>query len=93
MPADWRDRLEATGLAVPRGCANCIDGHKGRVGVFELLPCTPEIAALIRKGTADGAELRRAAAGAGMLEMREDALEKLASGATDLAEVAGALSI
>ena len=37
----------AAGIKIfgPKGCANCTDGYKGRVGIYQVLPVTDSIAA------------------------------------------------
>lgn len=84
----WRERLNADGVFAAAGCGKCTEGRRGRTGVFELMPCTREVAALVRDGVSDAAALRRAA-GDGFFSMADDALSKVAAGAIDLAEVAG----
>ncbi len=69
------------------GCSACHSmGYKGRIGLFELLEITPEIASLIAK-RADTDEIRKAAQRAGMKMLRDDGLLKAAAGQTTLEEV------
>lgn len=89
----WEQRLTQSGVMVPCGCDQCMSGYKGRQGIFEMMTCTPEISQLIRKGIADGADLRKAALEAGMISMLDDALVKVEQGKTDLAEVTGVLAV
>lgn len=88
----WRDRLATGGVFEPVGCDRCFGGHRGRSGIFELLLCTDAVAALVREGGSDAAALRRAAGPGGFFPMADDALSKVAAGATDLAEVSGVLA-
>ena len=39
----------AAGLKIfgPKGCSNCTDGYKGRVGIYQVLPVTDAIARII----------------------------------------------
>lgn len=70
----------------PVGCAACLEGYRGRVGLFELLACSREIRERIRAH--DSAEaVERAAQAAGMRGLSEDALDKAADGITDIGEV------
>jgi CheY-like chemotaxis protein len=62
-------------------------GYRGRVGIFEILPFTPELKALIKAG-ADEADLWDAARSHGLSTLLEDALAKVAAGVTTLDEVA-----
>ena len=66
------------------GCAECDSGYRGRVGIHELLSVTPDMRRMIRmRGPAD--ELAKAAQGAGMRLLKQDALEKVLTGEIDLA--------
>jgi len=68
------------------GCEACRGtGYRGRIGVFELLPITNELRALIleRRANAD----LKAAAQRDMITMHQDALQKVAAGVTTLEEI------
>jgi type IV pilus assembly protein PilB len=71
-----------------RGCPRCNQsGYRGRIGVFQLLEMTEEIAALAAaKASRD--EVERAALGAGMRTLWDDGLGKIASGMTSIEELA-----
>lgn len=74
------------------GCARCGgSGYKGRVGIYELLELTPEIAAEIERGTPT-AVLNTFASNHGMTPMWRDGLNKARLGITSLEEVAAAVS-
>lgn len=70
-----------------RGCDRCREGYSGRVGVFELIALTPDVAEAIRAG-ARPEPLRAAAAAAGFPTLVEDGLARVLEGATSLAELA-----
>jgi general secretion pathway protein E len=75
---------------VPVGCPQCLDGYRGRVGLYELLVVTPAVATSIR--TRAGLEtLRRAAVDGGMRTLLHSGLSRAAAGGTSLAEIARAL--
>ncbi|HEX2714207.1 MAG TPA: ATPase, T2SS/T4P/T4SS family, partial [Candidatus Acidoferrales bacterium] len=89
----YRARLAELGLLdgveaeyVPTGCAECQQtGHKGRVGIYEMLLFNEAIRPAVRSGLrAD--ELRQLAGSRGMKLMQEDALEKVRRGVTSLDE-------
>jgi type II secretory ATPase GspE/PulE/Tfp pilus assembly ATPase PilB-like protein len=89
----YRARLAEVGLFegveaeyVPTGCAECQQtGHKGRVGIYEMLLFNEAIRPAVRSGLrAD--ELRQLARSHGMRLMQEDALEKVRRGVTSLDE-------
>jgi type II secretory ATPase GspE/PulE/Tfp pilus assembly ATPase PilB-like protein len=70
-----------------KGCEKCRNsGYRGRIGLFELMAVTDELAALIAKSTPP-ADLRRAAVAAGMVTLRRDGLRKAAQGITTVDEV------
>ncbi|PIE44469.1 MAG: type IV-A pilus assembly ATPase PilB [Gammaproteobacteria bacterium] len=77
----------ATGFTVysPKGCDKCSGGYKGRVGVYEVVKITPEIAELIMQ-EASSLEIAKAAQAAGFNNLRQSALEKVAQGLTSLEE-------
>jgi general secretion pathway protein E len=68
-------------------CEGCYGtGYKGRLAVYELMPMTDQI----RRVTAERADatlLTEAARASGFRTMRDDAMEKVAAGLTDEAEV------
>lgn len=69
------------------GCESCNGtGYLGRIGIFELLPATPEICRLILQKT-DAASIRNLAMEQGMRLLREDGWQKVREGVTTLAEV------
>ena len=69
------------------GCDSCNGtGYLGRIGIFELLPATPEICQLILQ-RADAASIRNLATRQGMRLLREDGWLKVGNGMTTLAEV------
>jgi general secretion pathway protein E len=69
------------------GCERCNNvGYRGRLGVFEILEVTEEIARLI--GTrADDASIERAAHADGMTTMIEDGVAKCRAGITTVEEI------
>jgi type IV pilus assembly protein PilB len=70
-----------------RGCDRCNNtGHKGRMGLFELLTVNDDIRDLISKGTSTD-QLRTEARKMGMPTLRESGLEALYAGQTTIDEV------
>ncbi|MFT6956341.1 MAG: type IV pilus assembly protein PilB [Halieaceae bacterium] len=80
------ETLENATIMKPVGCANCVDGYKGRVGVYEVVPITPEIARLIMQ-EGDAIQIRDMARKAGFDDLRASALLKVAKGQTSLEEI------
>jgi type II secretory ATPase GspE/PulE/Tfp pilus assembly ATPase PilB-like protein len=71
----------------PVGCEVCSGtGYLGRVGIFELLPATPEICKLIVQ-RADANAIRSLGVSQGMRLLRDDGWQKVRDGVTTLAEV------
>ena len=67
------------------GCPECGGtGYRGRIGLFELLPMTDEIAAMIGQPTR---EIEAAAREAGMFTLRDDGVRLAIAGITTLDEV------
>ena len=69
------------------GCVECSNtGYRGRQGVYEVLPLTPQLRDLVLDRASAG-ELKKLAIEQGMLTLRRDALEKLKRGLTSVEEV------
>jgi type IV pilus assembly protein PilB len=70
----------------PKGCQNCTDGYKGRVGIYQVLPVTESIARIIlAQGSA--VDIATQAEKDGVWDLRRSGLEKVKSGMTSLEEV------
>ncbi|MBN8504655.1 MAG: Flp pilus assembly complex ATPase component TadA [Burkholderiales bacterium] len=93
LVADWLQRFGVAGrLQQYRrcGCEACNgSGYKGRLGIHELLVSDDAIRELIRK-RAPAAEMFKAAQRGGLRTLRQDGIEKLLAGLTDLPEVLAA---
>jgi type IV pilus assembly protein PilB len=70
----------------PKGCSNCTDGYKGRVGIYQVLPITDAIARIILAG-GSAPEIGDQAAKDGVWDLRRSGLEKARAGLTSLEEV------
>src|SRR5256714_14382436 len=75
----------AGGLKIfaPKGCANCTDGYKGRVGIYQVLPVTDSIARIIL-AMGSAVEISDQAAKEGVWDLRRAGLEKVKNGLTSL---------
>ena len=69
----------------PVGCEKCNGGYKGRVGVYEVVRITPQIANLIMEG-GNSLQIARVAKESGFNNLRISALRKVAMGLTSLEE-------
>jgi type IV pilus assembly protein PilB len=78
----------AAGIKIyaPKGCGNCTDGYKGRVGIYQVLPVTEEIGRIIMAG-GNAIEINDAATAAGVWDLRRAGLEKVKQGVTSIDEV------
>jgi type II secretory ATPase GspE/PulE/Tfp pilus assembly ATPase PilB-like protein len=86
---DWRKTFGEDGrLYLKRavGCKECSGGYKGRIGLYELLQITPQIRHLIRQQVS-AAEYKVMGASEGMKTLKQDGIEKILRGITDLAQV------
>ncbi|SLM33247.1 PilB [Desulfamplus magnetovallimortis] len=71
----------------PKGCAHCNGtGYKGRVGLYELMEVTDEVAKAINANVPED-QLRKLAVQEGMVTLRDAGLEKVRQGVTSLDEV------
>ena len=73
-----------------QGCPQCDGtGYKGRMGLHELLLADECVRERMRQ-RANAAELQAAGLAAGMVTLRQDGIEKVLAGLTDLSEVVAA---
>jgi type IV pilus assembly protein PilB len=71
-----------------RGCPRCNQsGYRGRIGIFQLLEMTEELASLA-SAKATREEIERAALATGMRMIWDDGLAKVAAGLTSVEELA-----
>ncbi|MBA6412946.1 type IV-A pilus assembly ATPase PilB [Parahaliea sp. F7430] len=70
----------------PVGCSECKDGYKGRIGVYEVVRVTPELARIIMDN-GNAMEIHQQARAEGFNDLRSSALWKVARGVTSLEEI------
>jgi type IV pilus assembly protein PilB len=77
-----------TGIKIygPKGCANCTDGYKGRVGIYQVMPVTEALGRIIMEG-GNAIDISDQAAKEGVWDLRRAGLEKVRQGMTSLEEV------
>ncbi|MFP7753296.1 type IV-A pilus assembly ATPase PilB [Thermodesulfobacteriota bacterium B35] len=81
------EELDDLNLYGPKGCPECNGlGYRGRVGFFELMEVTDEVAKAIQAEVSEE-QLRKVAIQEGMYTLREAALQKAREGITSLDEV------
>ena len=67
------------------GCASCVGGYKGRMGIYEVMEVTPEISEMIlREG--NSLEIARLAGEQGFNNLRKSAIRRVAQGLISLEE-------
>ncbi|TWI02891.1 type IV pilus assembly protein PilB [Luteimonas cucumeris] len=68
------------------GCNECTEGYKGRMGIYQVMPMSEEIQAIVLEG-GNAMAIAEAAQKAGVRDLRQSALWKVKSGLTSLAEI------
>ncbi|MEO8002392.1 MAG: ATPase, T2SS/T4P/T4SS family, partial [Arenimonas sp.] len=68
------------------GCADCNEGYKGRVGIYQVMPMSEEIQKIILQG-GNVLQIGEAALRSGVNDLRRSALIKAKAGVTSLAEI------
>jgi type IV pilus assembly protein PilB len=88
LSAGFREEeLDDLQLYKAKGCSECNGlGYKGRVGFFELMEVTDEVAKAIQAEVSEE-QLRKIAVQEGMYTLRQAALQKAREGITSLEEV------
>ncbi len=77
-----------TGMRIygPKGCGNCTDGYKGRVGIYQVMPLTEAIGRIIMEG-GNAITINDQAKKEGVWDLRTAGLNKVRNGLTSLEEV------
>ncbi|MFQ6372485.1 type IV-A pilus assembly ATPase PilB [Shewanella sp. YIC-542] len=70
----------------PCGCEHCSGGYKGRVGIYEVLKMSDEIARIIMEG-GNSLQIAQKAKAQGMRDLHQSGLLKVIEGVTSIAEV------
>jgi type IV pilus assembly protein PilB len=73
-------------IYVAKGCSNCADGYKGRLGIYQVMPVTETIGRLIMAG-GNAIDISDEAAKQGVWDLRRSGLEKVKAGLTSLDEI------
>ena len=69
----------------PKGCDKCTNGYKGRVGIYEVVKITDELANMIME-EASSIKIAKQAQAEGFRTLRQSALRKVIEGVTSLEE-------
>lgn len=92
VPEEMLPMFHEHGITEPKmykgkGCRKCHQsGHRGRIGLYELLEVTPEIRAHINRGDHEEA-IRETAAAQGFTDLLRDGMDKVCRGFVTLEEV------
>ena len=68
------------------GCPDCTEGYKGRTGIYQVMPMTEKIQAIVLEG-GNALQIAEAALQSGVRDLRQSALLKVKNGVTSLAEI------
>ncbi len=82
-----QDEIDA-GLTIYEavGCPDCTEGYKGRTGIYQVMPMTDDIQAIVLAG-GNAMQIAEAAQKSGVRDLRQSALLKVKNGITSLAEI------
>lgn len=83
LPSDYFHDNE---IFMGKGCPDCNQGYRGRIGIYEIFMIDEGVQNLIYSGVAAGI-IRKYAREHGMRTLREDGLRKVAAGISTLEEV------
>jgi type IV pilus assembly protein PilB len=73
-------------IYAPKGCSNCTEGYKGRLGIYQVMPVTEAIGRIIMEG-GNAINIAEQARKEGVWDLRRSGLEKVKTGATSLIEI------
>jgi type IV pilus assembly protein PilB len=84
----FREEDVAAGVKIygPKGCGNCTDGYKGRVGLYQVMPVTETIGRIIMEG-GNAITINDQAKRENVWDLRTSGLNKVKDGLTSLEEV------
>lgn len=68
------------------GCDLCVNGYKGRVGIFQVMPVSEKMQTIIIQGGSTK-NLEEQSEKEGVLTLRESGLEKIIAGVTSIEEI------
>ena len=80
------DKLGTFTIYKPVGCDDCTGGYKGRVGIYEVVKITPEVASIIMEG-GNSLDIAHQFQKEGYNNLRQSGIVKAMSGITSLEEV------
>jgi len=69
-----------------KGCSQCTNGYKGRVGIYQVMPCSETIGRIIMEG-GNSLQIAAQAKAEGVADLRQSGLKKVKDGLTSLEEI------
>jgi type IV pilus assembly protein PilB len=69
-----------------KGCPQCTNGYKGRVGIYQVMPCSENIGRIIMED-GNAIQIAEEAKKEGVVDLRTSALKKVKDGVTSLEEI------
>ncbi|MDD5460094.1 MAG: type IV-A pilus assembly ATPase PilB [Methylococcales bacterium] len=80
------EELKTLQIFSPVGCEHCMNGYKGRVGVYQVMTLSDAMRSLILEG-GNAMQLAEQAKSEGINDLRASALNKIRQGITSLEEI------
>jgi type IV pilus assembly protein PilB len=80
------EELKTLQIFSPVGCEHCMNGYKGRVGIYQVMTLSDKMRSLILEG-GNALQLAEQAKSEGINDLRASALNKIRQGITSLEEV------
>ena len=81
-----QDELSTLKIFKAVGCEHCTHGFTGRIGIFEVMPISPEMSQLVMAG-ANSLQVVEQSKKDGITTLRDSGLNKVREGITSLAEL------
>jgi type IV pilus assembly protein PilB len=69
-----------------KGCSQCTGGYKGRIGVYQVMPCSETIGRIMMEG-GNSMQIAAQAKVEGVADLRQSGLKKVKDGLTSLEEI------
>ena len=84
----FTDEEIESGLTIygPKGCDNCVEGYKGRTGIYQVMPVSEAMGRIIMAG-GNAMQIADQAAEEGIWDLRKSGLKKVKDGLIGLAEL------
>jgi general secretion pathway protein E len=80
------DQVQSHILYRAKGCDKCVEGYRGRMGLFEIMVMDDDLKSLILR-TYDSNRIKNEAIKQNMITLRQDGIQKVIDGITTIEEV------